>query len=84
MHWDQPDEDSATPQAHVCYGSDSPLGDCAAAERFPRVCKFRSRLSCYFCGAPKLTDFKIDPPSLLAIPTKDEMPVRVEMTWRTM
>jgi hypothetical protein len=32
----------------------------------------------------KLTDFKIDPPSLLAIPTKDEMPVRVEMTWRPM
>jgi hypothetical protein len=32
----------------------------------------------------KMTDFKIDPPSLLAIPTKDEMPVRVEMTWRTM
>jgi hypothetical protein len=32
----------------------------------------------------KLTDFKIDPPSLLAIPTKDEMPVRVDMTWRSM
>jgi hypothetical protein len=32
----------------------------------------------------KLTDFKIDPPSLLAIPTKDEIPVRVEMTWRPM
>jgi len=32
----------------------------------------------------KLTDFKIDPPSLLAIPTKDEMPVRVDMTWRPM
>jgi hypothetical protein len=32
----------------------------------------------------KMTDFKIDPPSLLAIPTKDEMPVRAEMTWRTM
>jgi len=29
-----------------------------------------------------LSDFKIDPPSLLAIPTKNEMPVRVEMTWR--
>lgn len=29
----------------------------------------------------KLTDFKIEPPSLLAIPTKDEMPVRVEMMW---
>jgi hypothetical protein len=32
----------------------------------------------------KLTDFKIEPPSLLAIPTKDEIPVRVEMTWRPM
>ena len=29
-----------------------------------------------------LSDFKIEPPSLLAIPTKNEMPVRVEMTWR--
>jgi hypothetical protein len=34
--------------------------------------------------ACKMTDFKIDPPSLLAIPTKDEMPIRVEMTWRSM
>jgi hypothetical protein len=31
-----------------------------------------------------LSDFKIDPPSLLAIPVKNEMPVRVEMTWRPM
>lgn len=29
-----------------------------------------------------ITDFKIDPPSLLAIPVKNEIPVRVEMTWR--
>jgi hypothetical protein len=29
-----------------------------------------------------LSDFKIDPPSLLAIPVKNEMPVRVDMTWR--
>jgi hypothetical protein len=29
-----------------------------------------------------LSDFKIDPPSLLAIPIKNEMPVRVDMTWR--
>jgi hypothetical protein len=29
-----------------------------------------------------LADFKIDPPSLLTIPVKNEMPVRVEMTWR--
>jgi hypothetical protein len=29
-----------------------------------------------------LTDFKIEPPSLLAIPTKNEIPIRVEMTWR--
>ncbi len=28
-----------------------------------------------------LSDFKIDPPSLLAIPVKNETPVRVEMTW---
>jgi hypothetical protein len=32
----------------------------------------------------KMTDFQIDPPSLLAIPTKDEIPVRVEMTWHPM
>jgi hypothetical protein len=31
----------------------------------------------------KLSDFKIDPPSLLTIPVKNEMPVRVEMTWRS-
>jgi hypothetical protein len=31
-----------------------------------------------------LTDFKIDPPSLLAVPVKNEMPVRVEMSWRAM
>jgi hypothetical protein len=30
----------------------------------------------------RLTDFKIDPPSLLLIPIKNSMPVRVEMTWR--
>ncbi len=29
-----------------------------------------------------MSDFKIEPPSLLAIPTKNEIPVRVEMTWR--
>ena len=29
-----------------------------------------------------LTDFKIDPPSLLALPVKNEIPVRVEMKWR--
>ena len=29
-----------------------------------------------------LTDFKIEPPTLLAIPTKNEIPIRVEMTWR--
>lgn len=29
-----------------------------------------------------LSDFKIDPPSLLTFPVKNEMPVRVEMTWR--
>src|SRR5271169_4482163 len=29
-----------------------------------------------------LSDFKIDRPSLLALPVKNEIPVRVEMTWR--
>ena len=28
-----------------------------------------------------LADFKIDPPSLLAMPVKNELPVRVDMTW---
>jgi len=28
-----------------------------------------------------LSDFKIDPPSLLAVPVKNEIPVRVDMTW---
>jgi hypothetical protein len=32
----------------------------------------------------KLSDFKIDPPSLLALPVKNEIPVHVEMTWRPM
>ena len=30
-----------------------------------------------------LNDFKIDPPSLLTIPVKNEMPVRVDLTWRS-
>jgi hypothetical protein len=30
----------------------------------------------------KLTDFKIDPPTLLTMPIKNDIPVRVEMTWR--
>ena len=29
-----------------------------------------------------LSDFKIDPPSLLTFPVKNEIPVRIEMTWR--
>lgn len=29
-----------------------------------------------------LSDFKIEPPSLLTVPVKNEMPIRVEMTWR--
>jgi hypothetical protein len=29
-----------------------------------------------------LSDFKITPPSFLAMPLRNEMPVRVEMTWR--
>ncbi len=28
-----------------------------------------------------VSDFKIDPPKLLAIPIKNEIPVRVDMTW---
>jgi len=31
-----------------------------------------------------LSVFKIEPPSLLAIPTKNEIPIRVEVTWRPM
>jgi hypothetical protein len=30
-----------------------------------------------------LSDFKIDPPSLLTMPVKNEIPVRVEMTWHS-
>jgi hypothetical protein len=29
-----------------------------------------------------LTDFKIEPPSLLSIPVKNEMPVRIDLAWR--
>src|SRR6201984_3499601 len=29
-----------------------------------------------------LSDFKIDPPTLLTMPVKNEMPVRVDLTWR--
>jgi hypothetical protein len=28
-----------------------------------------------------LADFKIDPPSLLTMPVKNEIPVRVDLTW---
>ena len=28
-----------------------------------------------------LSDFKIEPPSLLTLPVKNEVPIRVEMTW---
>jgi len=30
------------------------------------------------------SDFKIDRPSFLTVPIKNEIPVRVEMTWRPM
>jgi hypothetical protein len=30
----------------------------------------------------KLSDFKIDPPSLLAIPVKNDIPVYVELVWK--
>jgi hypothetical protein len=29
-----------------------------------------------------LTDFKIEPPSLLTMPVKNEIPIRVDMTWQ--
>jgi len=29
-----------------------------------------------------ISDFKIDPPSLLTMPIKNDIPVRVDMTWR--
>ncbi len=32
----------------------------------------------------KLTDFKIDPPTLLTMPIKNDIPVRVELTWHRM
>jgi hypothetical protein len=32
----------------------------------------------------KLSDFKIDPPSLLMVPVKNDIPVRVDMTWHPM
>ena len=32
----------------------------------------------------KLSDFKIDPPSLLTIPVKNEFPVSVDLTWHRM
>lgn len=30
----------------------------------------------------KLTDFKIDPPSLLTMPIKNDIPVKVDLTWQ--
>src|ERR1022692_2494458 len=30
-----------------------------------------------------LTDFKIDPPSLLTMPVKNDIPVRVDLTWHS-
>ena len=30
----------------------------------------------------KLNDFKIDPPSLLTMPIKNDIPVKVDMTWK--
>lgn len=29
----------------------------------------------------KLSDFKVNPPSLLTVPVKNEMPIEVDMTW---
>jgi hypothetical protein len=33
--------------------------------------------------AATLADFKIDPPSLLTMPVKNEIPIRVEILWRS-
>jgi hypothetical protein len=30
-----------------------------------------------------LSDFKIDPPTLLTLPEKNEVPIRIEMTWHS-
>jgi hypothetical protein len=30
----------------------------------------------------KVSDFKIDPPSLFTVAIKNDIPVRVEMTWK--
>ena len=32
----------------------------------------------------KLSDFKIDPPSLLTMPVKNDIPVRIDLTWHPM
>jgi len=32
----------------------------------------------------KLSDFKIDPPSLLTMPIKNDIPVRVDLSWHPM
>ena len=32
----------------------------------------------------KLTDFKIDPPSLLTMPIKNDIPIRVDLSWHPM
>jgi hypothetical protein len=32
----------------------------------------------------KLSDFKIDPPSFLTVPVKNEIPVRLDLTWHPM
>jgi hypothetical protein len=34
--------------------------------------------------ATRLSDFKIEPPSFLMVPIKNEIPVRVDMTWHPM
>ena len=30
-----------------------------------------------------LSDFQIDPPTLLALPVKNELPIRIDMTWHS-
>jgi hypothetical protein len=41
------------------------------------------QISRYWTVPATLSDFKIDPPSLLTMPVKNEIPVRVEMTWHS-
>ena len=47
----------------------------------PTDSRFAPTESTVFVVDATLTDFKIDPPSFLTIPIKNEIPVRVDMVW---